>query len=581
MKFLTYSSNSKKKQNISPVLIILLLTLSLSAPTAFSLKTQEESEYTLEASLDPEIEAEIENESKNIENLFANFNFMEFGAAEKSFAAPASKYIVDLSAPAADLSGWFAVSNPKFLDANLFPTQASNSKESVDFQNLEGENFIVNKSFPNAAEKDLTNKLLFFFRFKSGVLYFTSAKASMNVLGSLKPAAAEDSEMSNLKLSSASQTCFSVSDASEMTWTLCALNAEQKKKWLCSLQKYLNSPATEPFCTNENPNNNNNNNNNNKANEKKNNTKKSEADTKPQDKQKKHKNILIIPTESRKCNDKWNYLSRGSDWECSCAEGAAQSPIDLPDKAAARPSKIKPLFIYDGIQPISMQNSVDGLLVENEPVKIYHKNGALRIFHSYLGKVVAADGGVFHGEEIVFHTPSEHTINGKQFDLEVQVIHYGKSKGDIAKQVVLSFLFYVKPGVFNKFFEKLDYYNLPNEIDDFRDLKERLYIPEIFYNTQEADVNYMKDFSFFSYEGSLTFPPCTERTTYFVAATPMPISSTIIGLFREALRKPDFVGKDGKINKSNEQPKLNNRKVQPINGRKVVYYQSQLKGLNQ
>lgn len=571
MKFLTYSSNSKKKQNKSKLLIILLLTLSLSAQTAFSLKTEEESEYTLEASLDPEIEAEIQNESKNIENLFAAFNFMEFGAAEKSSTAPASKYIVDLSAPAADFSGWFAVSNPKFLDANLFPAKASNSKESVDFQKLEGENFIVNKSFPNAAEKDLTNKLLFFFRFKSGVVYFTSSKASMNVLGSIKPVAVADSEMTNLKLSSASQTCFSISDASEMTWTLCAVSAEQKKKWLCSLQKYLNAPATEPFCTNEN---------NNKA--KENNTEKSEAaGTKPQEKQKKLKNILIIPTESRKCNDKWNYLEHGSDWECGCAEGAAQSPIDLPNKAAARPSKMKPLFIYESVQPISKQNSVDGLLVENEPVKIYYKNGALRIFHSYLGKVVAADGGVFHGEEIVFHTPSEHTIDGKQFDLEVQVIHYGKSKGDIAKQVVLSFLFYEKPGVFNKFFEKLDYYNLPNEIDDFRDLKERLSIPEIFYSTQEADVNYMKDFSFFSYEGSLTFPPCTERTTYFVAATPLPISSTIVGLFREALRKPDFVGKDGKINKSNEQTKLNNRSVQPINARKVFYYQSQLKGLNQ
>lgn len=571
MKFITYNRNSRINLNLKTLLII-LLTLSISIQISYSLKTEDDSEYNLDANFDEEIEAEIQEESKNLEKLFEAFNFMELGAAPKNGTA-GSKYVTDLSSPAAELSGWFAVSNPKFIDPNIFPQQASNSKDSVDFQKVEGENFIVNKSFPNAEEKEAKNKLMFFFRFKNGLVYFTNAKASLNILGSLKPARAEDSAMVNLKVS-ATQSCFEVSDDSDMTWTLCAANEEIKKKWLCSLQKFLKARAMEPFCTD-----NSSNNANKPAKEKANSG--SKKNNTSAGKQKKVQNILIIPTESRKCNDKWNYLEHGKDWECGCAEGASQSPIDLPSKAAAKPTKIKPLFMYENVMHISSQNSVDGLLVENEPVKIYYKNGALRIFHSYLGKVVAADGGVFHGEEIVFHTPSEHTIDGKQFDLEVQIIHYGKSKGDIAKQVVLSFLFYEKPGVFNKFFEKLDYYNLPNEIDDFRDLKEKLFIPEIFYRTDEKDVNYMKDFSFFSYEGSLTFPPCTERTTYFVAAKPLAISSTIVGLFKEALRKPDFISPDGKIVKSNEQPKLNNRRVQPRNGRKVFYYQSQLKGLNQ
>ncbi len=561
MKFINFSSNSKKKLNIKTLLTILLLTLSLSAQLAFSMKTEEDSENSLEASLDSEIEGEIEQESKSIENLIETFNFMELHAPTKK----------ETSAPATDLSGWFAVSNPKFLDRNLYPDQDSQSKQSVDFQIVEGENFIINKNFPNPAEKDAKNKLMFFFHFKSGLVYFTSAKASMNILASLKPVRAENSNQVNPKVSGHS-TCFSISDASDMTWTLCAGTAELKKEWLCSLQKHLKTPVPEAFCKNDNQSiNSNNNNNNNKSND----------EEKPLKHNKKIQNILIIPTESRKCNDKWNYLEHGSDWECGCAEGAAQSPIDLSNKSAAKPSKLKPLFMYENILPISSQSSVDGLLVENKPIKIYYKSGALRIFHSYLGKAVTPDGGVYHGEEIVFHTPSEHTIGGKQFDLEVQIIHYGKSKGDIAKQVVLSFLFYEKPGVFNKFFEKLDYYNLPNEIDDFRDLKERLYIPEMFYSTQEKDVNNMKDFSFYSYDGSLTFPPCTERTKYYVSAKPLPISTTVIGMFREALRKPDFVSPDGKIVKSNEQPKLNNRNVQPLNGRTVSYYQSsQLGKLN-
>jgi len=558
MKFLTFS---KLKQSIKK-LVLLSLTLSILIQISFSLKSEDDSEYNLEAEFSPEIEAEFEEESDNIDKLFEAFNFMETGAQGKNNTS-GSKYVVDLSKPQTELSGWLAVSNPKFLDANVFPSQESNSRDSVDFQKVEGENFIVNKNFPNPADKEAKNKFVFFFHFKNGVVYFTSSKASMNVLGSLRPKYAQDSEIVNFKVN-ATQTCFSLSDQADMTWTLCSAEAELKKKWLCSLQKFLKAPRLENFCTNNNI-------------AKKNNIKKVETKSNNQ-KQKKIQNILIIPTESRKCNEKWNYLERGNDWECGCAEGAAQSPIDLPSKSNAKPTKVKPLFIYESVLPISKQNSVDGLLVENEPMKIYHKNGALRIFHNYLGKVVAADGGVFHGEEIVFHTPAEHTIDGKKYDLEVQVIHYGKSKGDIAKQVVLSFLFYEKPGAFNKFFEKLDYFNLPNEIDDFRDLKEKLFIPEIFYSAQENDVNYMKDFSWYTYEGSLTFPPCTQRTTYFVAEKPLPISSTVIGLLKEALKKPDYIA-NGKIVKSNEKVKLNNRKVQPLNGRKVFYYQSQLLGL--
>ena len=50
-----------------------------------------------------------------------------------------------------------------------------------------------------------------------------------------------------------------------------------------------------------------------------------------------------------------------------------------------------------------------------------------------MGKIVTLDGAIYVAEEIVFHTPSEHTIQGKRFPLEVQIIHYGQSKGDIAK----------------------------------------------------------------------------------------------------------------------------------------------------
>ena len=38
-------------------------------------------------------------------------------------------------------------------------------------------------------------------------------------------------------------------------------------------------------------------------------------------------------------------------------------------------------------------------------------------------------GTVFETAQIHFHSPSEHTINGKHFDLEMHVFNIGKSNG--------------------------------------------------------------------------------------------------------------------------------------------------------
>jgi carbonic anhydrase len=367
-----------------------------------------------------------------------------------------------------------------------------------------------------------------------------------------------------------SDTCFEAIDVRKKVWTLCSQTIQEKKKWLCSLEKYFKENM-DSFCGVNNE------------------EKKLQANSTAMFSDKlmnNTKKMFIIPRESNKCNEEWNYEQNGTDWECTCSEGLNQSPVNLPSPSVAEASHIKPLFIYDVIEPVTKESSVDGILRENETLKIFNKEGMLRIVSSKFGRIVLADGGVFNAEEIVFHTPAEHMINGKRFDMEIQIIHYGVSKGDIAKQVVLSFLFYMKPGVFNDFLDKIDVYNLPNEIDKFKDLYSTLNIPSIFYSSVYRNPYYdtdkipMKDFSFYSYDGSLTFPPCTERTTVIVAGEPLPISHTFVELFKEALRKPEFFGVDGKLHQGDEKPKLNSRNVQPLNGRKISFYQSQIHGLD-
>lgn len=68
---------------------------------------------------------------------------------------------------------------------------------------------------------------------------------------------------------------------------------------------------------------------------------------------------------------------------------------------------------------------------------------------------------IFNVSSINFHHPSEHTINGKRFDLELEIIHYPNvAKTDGVKGAIAHVLFDVERGV-NKTEEE------PDLIDNF------------------------------------------------------------------------------------------------------------------
>jgi len=284
--------------------------------------------------------------------------------------------------------------------------------------------------------------------------------------------------------------------------------------------------------------------------------------------------LIIIPTPTPACNVDWNYEGHGADWECYCT-GDEQSPIDLPAKDAATLAPIRPVLNYDIINAKSdeLLETVDRINTVDEKTSsfIRYQNHALKIISPNMGKLVKLDGSWYVAEEIQFHTPSEHTIAGERFEMEMQIIHYGRSQGDIAKQAVLSFLFKKTPGKYNKFIDSLDVYSLPNPLYPEREIENDIYIPNILYSSDDDDIPVMKPFSFFTYEGSLTFPPCTERTTHYVAADPIPLSSTALAMFKEALRKPDRIDEKGNVTVDNSVTE-NYREKQPLNGREIFIY---------
>ena len=157
--------------------------------------------------------------------------------------------------------------------------------------------------------------------------------------------------------------------------------------------------------------------------------------------------------------------------------------------------------------------------------------------------------------------------------MEMQVVHKGVSKEDIGKNMILSFLFKKKAGATNKFLDKLEVFNLPNPLEPYRDLTNNVFISHILQSAEEDDYGSVIPFSFYSYQGSLQEPPCSERTIMYVASKPIEVSVYSLQLIQEALKFPDQMDQFGHVVITNS-VMYNNRNLQRQHGRAIFYYDS-------
>lgn len=449
------------------------------------------------------------------------------------------------------VKGWLQISSISFKNTNIFPPLSHSSGDMTIKVNKK--NFRINEDYEKGNRNGPPGDKYFWFRLTGRHLYYSSNRETINVLDNI--------HIKHLKYAIPQKStkklfCFKIVDFKSRKYNLCANNVKERNNWVCFIQKALGHPQ-DSFC---------------KAPGK--NGKASNTDETKFVVQTITQPLLIIPQPSPSCNENWNYIGNGNNWECECKEGKEQSPINLPPHDKAILSNVKPVFHYELISPISPKDFKDGLVKKGESIKIRYIDHAIRIYHPNMGRVVTIDGASYTAQEIVFHTPSEHTINGKRYDMEMQVIHTGTTQGDIAKNVVLSVLFTKKAGYYNKFLDKLDPYNLPNPHEPYREITEDLFIPHIFSQVNDPEIPIMKPFSFYTYQGSLTQPPCSQRTIHYVASKPLFLSSTTLEMFKEALKTPDLISENGNVQVSNFLP-LNFRSTQKLNGRAVFYYDNE------
>jgi len=451
--------------------------------------------------------------------------------------------------------GWLRISSPSFTNENIFPRVFKPNFKPDYIDVSEGSTFRVNNLYDKDNRKNHNyppNSNSFYFRLSNKNLWYAIGKKNLEALGSIPVHSiytAEEATKPNKKASGA--FCFFIKDKIHADWELCAETNMERLAWMCKI--YELKRIKEDKC---------------RASE----IKKQELADVPVTVFERHvtQPIILIPQPNRFCNDNWNYENQGTDWECDCIEGKEQSPINIVRKNAIT-SPVFPVFTYTEVEVKTTQNADDGQVKGHSYVKIVNEDHLLQINADSFGTVVTLDGTSYNANKVVFHTPSEHLIDGVKYPMEMQIIHDGSSTGAITKHVVLSFLFKTVPGVYNKFLDDIDFFNLPSRMNNEKKLIHDLYIPKIFYNSADQDIPIMKKFSFFTYQGSLTTPPCSQKTIHYVAADPIEIGSTAIQLFQEAIKMPDMRSSKGDIIQNTDTTE-NARKVQPLNGRNVFYF---------
>ena len=228
----------------------------------------------------------------------------------------------------------------------------------------------------------------------------------------------------------------------------------------------------------------------------------------------------------------WSYKEDGgpAGWDklspvyAACGSGKSQSPVNLLTDVGKGSVEWTVDYKNTSLQ-IAHHENVQELINNGHTIQVTPQEGSS----------ITYDGKKYHLKQFHFHTPSEHTINGIHFPMEIHLVH----ESDDKTLAVIGVL--VREGNHNKNFDQLIKY-LPNAAGE----KQKYDSVNI-----EIGVHVPKEMDAWHYVGSLTTPPCSENVQWLVMKNPISLERKQITAFSSRLKN-------------------NNRPVQKINERKLT-----------
>jgi carbonic anhydrase len=207
-----------------------------------------------------------------------------------------------------------------------------------------------------------------------------------------------------------------------------------------------------------------------------------------------------------------------------CGEGKGQSPINIVKTDAKGGANWKLDYKTTSLR-IAHNEHMDDIIDNGHTIQVTVDEGST---FSFADKTYSLKQ--FH-----FHTPSEHTVDGKNLPMEMHMVHQG-ADGSLA---VVSVLF-EEGKVANENFSKI-IANLPNAKGESKHITD---------TNLELKVHLPKDNYAYHYVGSLTTPPCSENVQWLVLRDKVSLTADQIKAFSSRIGP-------------------NNRPTQPLNDRTV------------
>jgi len=198
----------------------------------------------------------------------------------------------------------------------------------------------------------------------------------------------------------------------------------------------------------------------------------------------------------------------------ACKSGKNQSPIDINDTKPVKLTGIKFNYKPTTVDVINNGHTIQVNYAKGSSIDFGGKNYKLLQFH--------------------FHSPSEHTVKGKPFDMVAHLVH----QADDGQLGVIGVL--LKQGKNNNPAIESVWKHLPTKVGEHNKINSTLNAIDLLPTSKR----------YYNYSGSLTTPPCSEGVNWIVMQTPVEVSVDQIVSFRNAIA-------------------LSTRPVQTLNGRTV------------
>jgi carbonic anhydrase len=189
----------------------------------------------------------------------------------------------------------------------------------------------------------------------------------------------------------------------------------------------------------------------------------------------------------------WGEMSK--DYQ-TCMAGEKQSPIDISAAETADLAAIEFHYAASHIDMVNNGHTIQVNYAGDSKVTVAGKTYTLLQFH--------------------FHSPSEHTINGKAADMVAHLVHQAED-GQLGVIGVL-----MNKGAENKTIASL-WQHMPAKSGDHKKARLEINVADLL----------PADRSYFNYSGSLTTPPCSEGVNWMVLRQPVEVSAEQIAAFNK------------------------------------------------